>query len=182
MTVGPLLVAAAMLLLTGITPDSTYVTGVLPGIVVFGLGLALTVAPLTATALGAVDDHHAGVASGVNNAVARTGQLLAVAAIPADRRLRAGRVGRPPTSCSTASTTVMRVAAITVVGAAAIAWLTVRRPARAGRAGGDDGVALRRRRPAGRRRTGRRRRRRRRLDRRRGVGDRRSATMEGSWA
>ena len=82
MTVGPLLVAAAMLLLTGITPDSSYVSGVLPGIVVFGLGLALTVAPLTATALGAVDDHHAGVASGVNNAVARTGQLLAVASIP----------------------------------------------------------------------------------------------------
>ena len=54
----------------------------LPGIVVFGLGLSLTVAPLTATALGAVDDEHAGVASGVNNAVARTGQLLAVAAIP----------------------------------------------------------------------------------------------------
>ena len=53
-----------------------------PGIVVFGLGLSLTVAPLTATALGAVDDEHAGVASGVNNAVARTGQLLAVAAIP----------------------------------------------------------------------------------------------------
>ena len=56
-----------------IEADSTYVTEVLPGIVVFGLGLSLTVAPLTATVLGAVSDDHAGVASGVNNAVARTG-------------------------------------------------------------------------------------------------------------
>ncbi len=82
MTVGPGLVAVAMLLLTRIDASSTYVADVLPGVVVFGLGLALTVAPLTATALGAVDDDHAGVASGINNAVARTGQLLAVAAIP----------------------------------------------------------------------------------------------------
>ena len=104
MTVGPLLVAAAMLLLTRIEPDSSYVTDVLPGIVVFGLGLALTVAPLTATALGAVDDEHAGIASGVNNAVARTGQLLAVAAVPG--RSPASRRARwsPPTTSSTGST------------------------------------------------------------------------------
>jgi len=127
MTVGPLLVATAMLLLTGITPESSYVTGILPGIVVFGLGLALTVAPLTATALGSVDDHHAGIASGINNAVARTGQLLAVSAIPLV-------AGFAPQGTVTASELldgfdrVMRVAAVTVVGAAAIAWLTVRRP------------------------------------------------------
>ena len=128
MTVGPLLVAAAMLLLTGITPDSSYVSGVLPGIVVFGLGLALTVAPLTATALGAVDDHHAGVASGVNTAVARTGQLLAVASIPLIASFAPGE-SVSPDELLDGFDQVMRVAAITVVGAAAIAWLTVQRPA-----------------------------------------------------
>ena len=49
---------------------------------VFGLGLALLVAPLTATVLAAAPDHHAGIASGINNAVARAGSLLAVAALP----------------------------------------------------------------------------------------------------
>ena len=141
MTVGPLLVAAAMLLLTGITPDSTYVTGVLPGIVVFGLGLALTVAPLTATALGAVDDHHAGIASGVNNAVARTGQLLAVAAIPLIAGFAPGERS-PPDELLDGFDQVMRVAAVTVVGAAADRLADGPAARRAGRAGGDDGVAL----------------------------------------
>jgi EmrB/QacA subfamily drug resistance transporter len=128
MTVGPLLVAAAMLLLTRIEPDSSYVTGVLPGIVVFGLGLALTVAPLTATALGAVDDEHAGIASGVNNAVARTGQLLAVAAVP----VVAGFAPGAPVAADDLIDgfhTVMRAAAATAIVAAVIAWVTLRRTA-----------------------------------------------------
>ena len=58
-------------------------SGVLPAMLVFGLGLAATVAPLTATALGAVSDEHAGVASAVNNDVARVGGLIAVAVLPA---------------------------------------------------------------------------------------------------
>lgn len=126
MTVGPLLVATAMLLLTGITPESSYVTGVLPGIVVFGLGLSLTVAPLTATALGAVDDHHAGVASGVNNAVARTGQVVAIAAVPIIAGFAAGEaVGA--TELLDGFDRVMQVGAVAVVGAAIVSWLTVRR-------------------------------------------------------
>ena len=56
---------------------------VLPGMVVFALGLALLVSPLTATVLAAAPDSHSGVASGINNAVARAGSLLAVAALPA---------------------------------------------------------------------------------------------------
>jgi MFS family permease len=56
---------------------------VLPGLLLQGLGMATTVAPLTATVLAAAPDRHAGVASGVNNAVARTGSLLAVAVLPA---------------------------------------------------------------------------------------------------
>ena len=82
MTVGPLVMAVGALLLRGVGGDSSYWTDVLPGLVVFGLGLALMVAPLTATVLAAAPDRHAGIASGVNNAVARAGALLAVAALP----------------------------------------------------------------------------------------------------
>ncbi|WP_307867968.1 MFS transporter [Umezawaea beigongshangensis] len=83
LVVGPLLIAAGMLLLRRAEPGATYATGVLPGVLVFGLGLIAVVAPVTATVLAAAPDHHAGVASGVNNAVARTGGLLAVAVLPA---------------------------------------------------------------------------------------------------
>ena len=127
MTVGPLLVAFGLLMLTGISADSTYVAAVLPGIVVFGLGLALTVAPLTMTALASVEDRHAGVASGVNNAVARSGQLLAVAAIPLLAGFAPGEAV-PAAELLTGFDRVMRVAALVVVGAAAISWMTVRRP------------------------------------------------------
>lgn len=82
MSVGPLVCAAGLLLLARVGAGDTYVADVLPGVVVFGLGLSVMVAPLTAAALGAAPDEHAGMASGVNNAVARTGGLVAVAAIP----------------------------------------------------------------------------------------------------
>ncbi len=82
MSVGPCVVGAGMALLSR-SPGSSYASGVLPGVVVLGLGLAATVAPLTATALGSVPDGHSGIASAVNNCVARFGGLLAVAAIPA---------------------------------------------------------------------------------------------------
>lgn len=82
LTVGPLLIAAGMLLMIRISPGASYVGAVLPAVVVFGLGLAITVAPVTATTLAAADERHAGVASGVNNAVARTAGLLAVALLP----------------------------------------------------------------------------------------------------
>jgi EmrB/QacA subfamily drug resistance transporter len=83
MTVGPLLSAAAALLLArGIDQDTSYVVDVLPGVTLFGLGMSFTVAPLTATVLAAAPERHAGVASGVNNAVARVAGLLAVAVLP----------------------------------------------------------------------------------------------------
>ncbi len=81
--VGPILVGAGMLLLRNAVPGASYVYGVLPGVLVFGIGLAIVVAPVTATVLASAPDHHAGVASGVNNAVARTGSLLAMAVLPA---------------------------------------------------------------------------------------------------
>ncbi len=83
MTVGPVVVAAGVALLTRVQPGVSYVAGVLPGALVLGLGLVITVAPLTAAVLAAVDDHHAGIGSAINNAVARIGSLLAVAVLPA---------------------------------------------------------------------------------------------------
>jgi EmrB/QacA subfamily drug resistance transporter len=82
MTVGPLLAATGFLLATRVGPGAHYVTEVLPAAVALGLGLSCTVAPLTATVLASADEHHAGIASGINNAIARSAGLLAVAVIP----------------------------------------------------------------------------------------------------
>jgi hypothetical protein len=76
---GPLVAGVGILLLLRVGRDPDYVTDVLPAIVVFGFGLAATVAPLTATVLGAAGVEHAGVASGVNNAVSRVAGLVAIA-------------------------------------------------------------------------------------------------------
>ncbi len=83
MTAGTATCAVGLLLLTRIGAHASYLADVLPAVVVFGLGLSLTVAPLTATVLASADVRHAGVASGVNNAVARAAGLLAVAGLPA---------------------------------------------------------------------------------------------------
>ncbi|CAA9244875.1 MAG: Uncharacterized MFS-type transporter [uncultured Acidimicrobiales bacterium] len=88
MTAGPLLTAAGVLLLSRVAPGTQYLSGVLPGVVVVGLGMSLTVAPLTAAVLAGADAEQTGVASGVNNAIARLGGLLAVAAIPAVAGIR----------------------------------------------------------------------------------------------
>ncbi len=82
MTVGPAIAAVGLALLGQIEAGDKYVTAVLPGVLVFGLGMSITVAPLTAAVLGAVDERHLGVASATNNAVARLAGLLAVAIIP----------------------------------------------------------------------------------------------------
>jgi EmrB/QacA subfamily drug resistance transporter len=83
MTFGPLICAIGVALLAFIGSDAPYLTRVFPGMVFFSIGLTMLVSPLTAAVLGAVPDSHAGVASGINNAVARAGSLLAVAALPA---------------------------------------------------------------------------------------------------
>ena len=83
MTAGPIVAAGGLLLflLVGASPD--YLTDVLPGVLVFGVGLSMTVAPLTATVLASAPAEHAGVASGINNAISRIAALLAIAAIGA---------------------------------------------------------------------------------------------------
>jgi EmrB/QacA subfamily drug resistance transporter len=82
MSVGPVVVGAGLALLIRIDGNGDYVTQVLPGVLVFGLGLAINVAPLTSTALNAAPAEHAGIASAVNNDVARIAGLLAVAVLP----------------------------------------------------------------------------------------------------
>jgi EmrB/QacA subfamily drug resistance transporter len=84
MGVGPLVSAVGMLLLLmRVDADADYLTDLLPGLVVFGVGLSMTVAPLTATVLADADDSNAGIASGVNNAIARVASLVAIAAVGA---------------------------------------------------------------------------------------------------
>jgi MFS family permease len=82
MTAGPLVSAVGVVLMLRIGTGSSYAGDVLPAVLLFGLGLSLTVAPLTATVLAAASTRHAGVASGINNAVARAAGLVAVAGLP----------------------------------------------------------------------------------------------------
>jgi hypothetical protein len=80
---GPIVAGAGLLLLANTSGKADYFTEILPGVLVFALGLAATVAPLTATVLASVEPGHSGLASGVNNAVARVAGLLAIAALGA---------------------------------------------------------------------------------------------------
>jgi hypothetical protein len=80
---GPIVAGAGLLLLTRVDARADYVTQVLPGVLVFALGLAATVAPLTAAVLGSIEPGRAGLASGANNAVARVAGLLAIAGVGA---------------------------------------------------------------------------------------------------
>jgi EmrB/QacA subfamily drug resistance transporter len=82
MTIGPIVAGLGLLWLSGVGAGSTYVADILPPVLLFGFGLVATVAPLTATVLASAEERHAGIASGVNNTVARTASLLAVAALP----------------------------------------------------------------------------------------------------
>jgi fucose permease len=124
MTVGPLIIAAGLLLFTRIAPGATYMTVVLPAAIVFGLGLTCTVAPLTSTVLASVDDSELGVASGVNNAAARLAGLLAVAVLPAVVHLD---TTLPPAELTGTVALALRISAgLSVVGSV-IAFLTVGR-------------------------------------------------------
>ncbi len=114
---GPILVAAGMLLLRMVRPGAQYVTGVLPGVLVFGLGLSAMVAPVTATVLAAAPDRFAGVASGVNNAVARTGSLLAVAVLPAVVGLSGAGYANPVALTASWRSALLICAGLAVVGA-----------------------------------------------------------------
>jgi hypothetical protein len=122
MTIGPVLAAGGFILLTRIGAQASYVSDVLPGVVVIGLGLAVTVAPLTATALSSVEPRHAGIASGVNNAIARLAGLLAVALLPV-----AGGLDSTGTATSREGFALaIRIAAATCAIGGCIAFVTLR--------------------------------------------------------
>ena len=124
MTVGPLLSAAGLLLFSSIGPGDGYVTAVLPAVTLFGLGMTVTVAPLTAAVLGAVDRRRAGVASAVNNVAARLAGLLGIAVIPAVAGIDTG--GGVARSLDSGYPTALRICAAGCAAGGAIAWLFVR--------------------------------------------------------
>lgn len=123
MTVGPLLSAAGLLLMLRIGPGCTYVADVLPAVVVFGLGLSALVAPLTGAVLSAAPDDRAGIASGVNNAVARTSQLLAVAALPALAGIAGSDYAAPQVFSAGFHSAMLMCAGLLVLGAVIAAAL-----------------------------------------------------------
>ena len=124
MTVGPIVMGVGTLMLLGVGRDVNYWVDVLPGLTVFGLGLALMVAPLTATVLAAAPDEHAGIASGVNNAVARVGSLLAVAALPLAVGLSGTDYARPVVFDAAYQSAMIACAVLLVLGGV-ISWLTI---------------------------------------------------------
>ncbi|MGW3999353.1 MFS transporter [Amycolatopsis sp. NPDC004772] len=116
LVVGPIVVGVGMLLMLRIAPGASYLGTVLPAVVVFGLGLATVVAPVTATVLAAAPDRYAGVASGVNNAIARSGGLLAVAVLPAAAGLTGEAYADPVALTAGWRTALVICAALAIAG------------------------------------------------------------------
>jgi EmrB/QacA subfamily drug resistance transporter len=127
MAVGPLVLSVGMILLSGVDQGDDYLTAVLPGVIVFGVGMTIFVAPLTATVLGALPDERAGIASAVNNAAARLAQLLAGAALPAAAGLSASTAVAPG-AFSEGYQTAMLIAAGVAAFGGVISWVTIRGP------------------------------------------------------
>lgn len=125
MSVGPAVCAVGVLLLATIGSEASYVVHVLPGMLLFSAGLTMLVSPLTAAVLRAVPDQHAGVASGINNAVARAGSLLAVAAIPALVGL-GGADYRVPGVLSDGFRSALLICAALLAAGAAVSWFGLR--------------------------------------------------------
>jgi EmrB/QacA subfamily drug resistance transporter len=124
LTIGPLVIAAGLLLMTSLDSGSSYLTGVLPAVIVFGLGLTLVVAPVTATVLAAADTRHSGIASGVNNAVARVAGLLAVAVLPVAAGITGDSFYDPAKMTDGFHIAVIICAALSALGGL-LAWLTI---------------------------------------------------------
>ncbi|MGB6058372.1 MAG: MFS transporter [Microthrixaceae bacterium] len=125
MTFGPVVIAIGLVMMTRITPGTTYLETVFPAVVVFGLGLSLMVAPLTATVLAAAASDNAGVASGINNAVARVAGLIAVASLPALAGLTGDADNEPAVFTSGFHRASLICAGLVALGAA-IAWIGIR--------------------------------------------------------
>jgi EmrB/QacA subfamily drug resistance transporter len=129
MTLGPMLVGGGLALLARATDPGSYLTEVFPGVLLLAVGLTVAVAPLTATAMGSAPAEHSGIASAVNNVVARAAGLFAVAVLP----LLAGLTGATalaPSELAAGFRTAMLISAVAAVAGGLIAALTIRNPAR----------------------------------------------------
>ena len=126
MSAGPLVAAAGMALMARLDDEVSYFSDLLPPLLVYGLGLAITVAPLTATVLSGADEHNAGIASGVNNAIARLAGLLGIAAVGA---VVAARYGDSADSSEAAFHLAMTISAA-LVAVGGLLGLLIRNPRR----------------------------------------------------
>ncbi|HEX9352851.1 MAG TPA: MFS transporter, partial [Streptosporangiaceae bacterium] len=111
-----------------ISGSGDYLTEVLPAVVVFGFGLAVTVAPLTSTVLGAAPAERAGIASAVNNDVARAAALIAVALLPAAGGITGDAYRNPPVFSAGFHTASLISAGLCAAGGV-LAFFTIRNPA-----------------------------------------------------
>ena len=125
MTIGPIVCAVGVLLLVPVGDGTSYWKGVLPGMTVFAIGLSGLVSPLTAAVLAAAPDRYAGAASGINNAVARAGSLLAVAALPAAVGLSGVDYQRPDV-LTQGYREVMVVCAVLLAAGGVVSWFGLR--------------------------------------------------------
>ncbi|HEX7245436.1 MAG TPA: MFS transporter [Solirubrobacterales bacterium] len=126
MTLGPIVGGIGLLLLLRVGSGADYLADVLPGVLVFGLGLSATVAPLTATVLDSVEERHVGIASGVNNGVSRVAGLLSIAVLGAIvsarfAALAPGISGGPLTDAAASASTSAFHLGIAIAGALMIA-------------------------------------------------------------
>jgi EmrB/QacA subfamily drug resistance transporter len=123
MTLGPIVAGAGMAMYTLVEPGRSFWVSVLPAATVMAAGMAITVAPLTATVLAAVHDRHAGLGSAINNAVARIGGLLAIAVVPAVAGIA---VGGKAVDLDSGFGTAMVVAGALAAAGGVVAWFTIR--------------------------------------------------------
>jgi EmrB/QacA subfamily drug resistance transporter len=124
LTIGPIMIAIAMLMMTRINPGDSYAAAVLPAVVIFGLGLTLVASPVTATVLAAADPNHAGIASGINNAVSRVASLLVVAALPLVARITGSKFYKPSAMTPGFHTAMFACAGLALVGGI-VAWFSI---------------------------------------------------------
>jgi hypothetical protein len=142
MAVGPVVVGAGMVLFRLVGPSGDYLTEVLPAVLVLGAGLAFTVAPLTTTALASAPVDHAGVASAVNNDVARAGGLIAVAVLP----VVAGITGASylhPLAFTAGFRTAVVISGVAAAAGGLLAAALIRNPGRAAGPAPTDGATTR---------------------------------------
>jgi EmrB/QacA subfamily drug resistance transporter len=127
MGIGPIVAGVGLALLLRVGEDASYAADILPAVLVFGLGMAITVAPLTVTVLAAAGADRAGVGSAVNNAIARVAGLLAVAVIPVVSGI-SGDDYRVPAAFDDGFRIGVVISAVLAAAGGVLALLTIRRP------------------------------------------------------